>query len=61
MWQECYQLVLYDSVLEVVGDLAPETVVALTLLGGRPPSCLLSLMHAFWLHGNMGLLLYLPQ
>lgn len=59
--QECYQSVLYESVLAVVEDLAPDTLVPLTLAGGNRPSCLLSLMHAFWLHGNMGLLLTLPQ
>lgn len=59
--QECYQSVLYESVLAVVEDLAPDTLVPLTLTGGNRPSCLLSLMHAFWLHGNMGLLLTLPQ
>ena len=59
--QECYHSVLYDNVVAVVEGLAPETAVLLALAGGNPPACLLSLMHAFWLHGNMGLLLLLPQ
>ncbi len=59
--QDSFQSVLYESVVSVVEGLSPDTTVALTLTTGNAASCLLSLMHAFWLHGNMGILLFLPQ
>lgn len=53
--------VLYDNVLRVLESIESDTIVELTLAGGSHSSCLLSLMHAFWLHGNLGILLSLPQ
>jgi mediator of RNA polymerase II transcription subunit 23 len=57
---DCYQSVLYESVLKVLETLGPERRVSPAPVKGTP-SCLLSLMHSFWLHGNLGLLLALPQ
>ena len=58
--QESFQSVLYESVEAVVDGLAVDSEVALTVTTGDPASSLLSLMHAFWLHGNIGILLLLP-
>lgn len=49
---------MYDAVLQIMEEL--EINMVSTSLKS-PSSCLLSLMHSFWLHGNMGILLTLPQ
>lgn len=63
----CYGEVLYEAVLEVLGGHGDKDPAFLLkrihkVVGeDSATGCLLSLLHAYLLHSNMGLLLHLPQ
>ena len=62
--QESYSAVLYDEVLQTLRlplDSLPPLSNLHVLHGGNQPACLLSLVHAYWHHTNLGPLLHLPQ
>ena len=57
---------LYEEVLEVLvraeAESTPPSSSWHTVVGGASQvGCLLSLLHSFWFHANMGLLLHLPR
>jgi len=61
---ESFSAVLYDEVLwtlQLPPDSLPPPPSLYVLPGGNRPGCLLSLVHAYWHHTNMGVLLHLPQ
>ena len=64
--QEAYGGALYDAVLELLGSSQADPAHLLKhvhrLIGEDcHTGCLLSLLHAYLMHSNMGLLLHLPQ
>jgi len=61
-----FHAVLYKEVLDLLARAEAEPVPPSTswhtVVGGASQvGCLLSLLHSFWLHANMGLLLHLPR
>lgn len=65
--QECYGLVLYEAVVEALMAGSTEDPAQLLqqvhqLVGGQCKSgSLISLLHSYLMHSNIGLLLHLPQ
>lgn len=67
MLQECYGMVLYEAVVETLNrrgkdDPSPFLEHVHRLVGKEcQTSCLISLLHSYLMHSNIGLLLHLPQ